>query len=196
MSPNSHHPGFAARLFPFAAALSLAGAARAQQVSAKTNYYTVTGESFREIHESIRRNRPWKQDFDGYTTWQVKWSFNIVSSPDGCRCTESTTSVAITTTLPRWVPSTNATPGLKERWRTYYLGLAEHEHGHAAIAIAAAAEVQRELSAVTEDTTCSGLRQRVNAAAEAVVSQHRDREKTYDQNTAHGMRPARQGPRQ
>ena len=39
----------------------------------KTNYYAVGGATLREIHESFRLTRPWKNksSYDGQTDWRI-----------------------------------------------------------------------------------------------------------------------------
>ena len=68
---NSPTPVIAAFLRPRAAlgvALILlwfpALASAQNRVLWTTNYYTVTGATLTEIHQSIRENRPWKEKFD------------------------------------------------------------------------------------------------------------------------------------
>src|SRR6185436_11382350 len=71
-----------------------------------TNYYTVTGSNLREVHHSLRRERPWRDRLkvDGLTEWRVEWRFNVTASENGCRLTGFGTKTIILTTLPRWNP--------------------------------------------------------------------------------------------
>lgn len=156
-------------------------------VSWTTNYFSVTGDTIREIRQSIRQTRPWKEDFDGITTWDVRWKFQMTSDANGCRCTSFATTTTITTSLPRWKVPANASPETIASWTSFFLNLAEHELGHARIAHAAAAEVQKRGSGVASAADCAALTAAINAAAEGAVSEFKRREKEYDERTHHGM---------
>ena len=96
-----------------------------------TNYYAVTGASFREIRQSINAARPWKESFDGITQWTVEWNFNYAPVPAGCACSGFTTTTRIITTMPRWKPPAGVAPEVVEQWTRFFVALAQHEAGHA-----------------------------------------------------------------
>jgi predicted secreted Zn-dependent protease len=155
-----------------------------------TNYYTVTGANFREIRQSLASSRPWKDGFDGDTRWTVSWNFNLTSTPATCSCSSFSTTLKITTTLPRWTPPTNAVPEVKEQWARYFTALAQHEAGHARVGSAGAAEVHKAIAQVPAQADCETLRKLINERAERILDDYRAREKEYDRRTDHGMRPA------
>src|ERR1041384_532323 len=65
-----------------------------------TNFYNITGSSFRDIRESIARARPWKDAFDGDTHWDVRWKFQYQARPGGCSITSYSVTTKIVITLP------------------------------------------------------------------------------------------------
>jgi predicted secreted Zn-dependent protease len=153
-----------------------------------TNYYSVTGASFREIRQSIAESRPWKDGFDGDTRWNVEWKFSLAEAASGCSCTSFSTTTKITTTLPRWQPPSDVLPPVKEQWTRYFTNLAQHEAGHARIGLAAATEVGKGISQTGAQPDCDQLKRTINERAGKVVDDYRAREKEYDRRTAHGTK--------
>ena len=162
----------------------------AQTVLWTTNYYSVTGASFREIRQSIAAARPWKDPFDGITKWTVNWKFTLRDGPRGCSLSSLATTTTITTTLPRWNTPPDVTADLKQQWSRYFVALAAHEAGHARIALAAADEVRRRGPTLGTRDSCEGLTQAINHELGKVLDDYRGREKEYDRRTEHGTRPA------
>lgn len=175
------------------ALLPLAGAAQ-NAVQWTTNFYTVTGETLPEVHQSLRQKRPWgdRVSVDGMTEWQLEWRFTFTSAEGGCRLSSFATKTIIFTTLPRWNAPAGASPLLRNSWSNYLHALALHEAGHAAIAFAAAAELQKQAKTNSAGADCSTLQQNLNALGQRVLEEYRRRDDQYDERTAHG---ATQGAR-
>lgn len=153
-----------------------------------TNYYRVTGNTPREVRQSINENRPWRgrNDSDAITAWSVTWTFTLAASGQGCRTESVRTATTITTTLPVYVPPTNAPTELKQRWAAYFTALSRHEAQHAAMATRAAAEIQSRLSSAGERANCPTLQRDLNALAEAIVARYRQEEREMDRTSRHG----------
>src|SRR5215213_2250665 len=73
-------------------------------VSWTTNFYAVSGTNFREIRRAIEQSRPWKDNFDGDTRWEINWKFTTTQGPSGCSPSGFSTTTKIVVTLPRWTP--------------------------------------------------------------------------------------------
>jgi predicted secreted Zn-dependent protease len=153
-----------------------------------TNYYRVTGLNPRQLRHSINENRPWRRrsDTDAVTTWAVTWNYAFASTPQGCRCENIRTTTTITTTLPLFVPGTNAPPELLQHWARYFTALTRHEAQHAAMANSAAADVRTALSSAGERGDCSSLQRDLNAAANQAIERRRREERELDLRTRHG----------
>lgn len=167
----------------------LPAAATAQNtLTWRTNFYAVTGESIRELRQSMRQARPWKDDTEtvGLTQWRIDWRFDLKPTAGGCRCASFTTTTSITNTLPRWTPPTNAPPELRADWNRFITSLGQHEDGHSRLAFAAVAELHKQVKAAGEDTDCGRLRNKINDLARRVVDDFRAREREYDRRTNHG----------
>jgi predicted secreted Zn-dependent protease len=157
-------------------------------VSWTTNYYPVSGATVREIHASLRSNRPWKSaaQNDGYTRWRVEWTFGVSPVGDKCRLTTFSTRTTVTITLPRWTAPTNATEEVRRAWERYISALGQHEAGHGQMAMAAAAEIQKRARESGEDGDCAALKQKINSLGQSIVEQYRTRDREYDERTRHG----------
>jgi len=154
-----------------------------------TNYYTVAGATVREIHQSMRQNRPWKStsQHDGFTQWHVAWNFYLSPSDNKCRLTSFSTRTTVAITLPRWTAPTNATEDVRMAWGRFIAALGKHEAGHGQMALAAAAEIQKRAKESGEDVDCAALKQKLNNLGQSIVEQYRARDKEYDERTKHGV---------
>jgi len=152
-----------------------------------TNYYSVTGATVREIRRSLNTSRPWRnrETIDAATTWRVEWKFGMDTTAGGCRISDVSTVTTITTTLPRYIPSTNAPAEVVQRWVKYFGALARHEAVHGEIAKAAGVEIQGALAAHSA-SDCPNLRHQVEAAANSILTRRRREEKEMDVRTQHG----------
>ncbi|MEY2409124.1 MAG: hypothetical protein QOF48_1794 [Verrucomicrobiota bacterium] len=156
-----------------------------------TNYYAITGNDTDELRDSMHRRAPWAENRDmaslvGLTTWNIEWSFTVSPTTTGCHCKSFTTRIALTNTLPRWLPPTNAPLELKRDWARFATALAQHEDGHSRLALAAVAEIHKQVSALGEDSDCDALKKKINDTARRTVDVFRKRDQDYDRNTNHG----------
>ncbi len=163
-------------------------AVSAQTLEWKTNFYAVAGSTSREIADSIARTRPVKGGFDGETKWNLTWRFTVAPTEGGCRCASVTTTLAITTTLPRWQPPADAAPDVGARWKEYITRLTEHETGHARFGLVSARELRKQLALVRTNEDCQALSKRINAQANRLVEDYKKREREYDVFTDHGRK--------
>lgn len=154
-----------------------------------TNFYTVTGASFREIRQSIDRSRPWKDPFDGITHWNVEWRCQLNPSPSGCSASGFTTQTKIVTTLPRWTPPIGVAPEVKAQWTRFFVALVQHETGHARIGRAASVKVDETIRQVGTQPDCEAVKREINERAERVLAEHRRQDVEYDRRTDHGRKP-------
>jgi len=153
-----------------------------------TNYYTVTGSTLGDLHQSLRQKRPWKdrRTVDGFTEWRADWRFTFAPGPNGCRLTGFTTKTFILTTLPRWTPPTNAPTDLSNTWSNYIRALALHEAGHASIGLAAATELQQRAKTSAPTPDCPSLEKNVNDLGQRTLVEYRLRDEQYDAHTRNG----------
>ena len=156
----------------------------------KTNYYAVGGATHQEIHESFRQTRPWKDksSFDGHTDWRIDWHFQMTTVGASCRCDSFTTQTAITITLPRWTAPTNASPEVRDAWKSFFTALSKHESSHAQNAQAAVTEMHQRVKRLPTENDCAVLKKKIDDTAGRVVSEFRQRDEEFDRQTAHGAK--------
>jgi len=161
----------------------------ADSTTFRTNYYSVTGATMREVRESIARNRPWRQSspMDGRTDWTIRWRSNLDSSGQGARVLSTEVTATITVTLPSWKPPEEVSEDMLERWKRYFANLKRHEDGHVAIALQAAAAVRQRTSAIREAPTVQELQRLIDRAGHQAMEEFKAKEKEYDRITQHGV---------
>ncbi|MFN3409516.1 MAG: DUF922 domain-containing protein [Limisphaerales bacterium] len=162
----------------------------------QTNYYAVTGETVREIRQSMNAGRPGGRaaKTDALTTWTIRWRSQGVPGPEGWRLSHFSTDTTITFTLPMWRAPTNAAPEVRAAWSRYFTALLRHELGHAEFGRQAAMEVQQKVAGLGPEPSAHALRERVRQTVEAIIADHRRREVDYDQRTDHGRKEGAQFP--
>ena len=153
----------------------------------RTNYYSVTGASIREIRRSMDHSRPWKEaNHSGRTEWRLEWRCEVTPEASGCRCSSFATTTTITNTLPRWTPPAAASDELKTAWVRFVKALGEHEDGHSRFALEAVADMHKRIKQLGPAPDCHQLRRRIDDLAGRVLEEYRQREKEYDRRTQHG----------
>jgi predicted secreted Zn-dependent protease len=154
----------------------------------RTNYYRVTGNTLREIQQSLAQSRPraGTGEHNAQTAWQITWQFNASAKEGTCHLTSFSTRTTIKVTLPLWATPTNAAPEVFKAWRDYYLALAQHEQGHVQLAKDATVEIQRRADTTAPRSDCGTLKSDINALCRGIVDAYRNQEKEYDERTRHG----------
>lgn len=89
--------------------------------------YTVTGETLKEVEESIRRSSPNPGGLPFYTSWEYAWNKIGDESFD----LEIILRVGITITGPTWTGQ--GSPELVREWERYHELTMSHELNHARI---------------------------------------------------------------
>lgn len=161
----------------------------APRVTEQVKWYDVSGATPQELRASLDALGPKDEDgkrFDAYTYWYVRWNFLYTQAVDRCSVTSVTTSVEVTTTLPRWkVGNVEGSP-LAARWDRYITALRTHENGHATIGKKAAATIESALWRVPPQLGCPVLEKILNQTAEELLNDARRDERNYDATTRHG----------
>ena len=171
------------------AALALASAASAADVvQVRTNFYSVKGETSRELRRSLDLNRPKSQSapHDAETTWRIEWKSEVEKRNGVCQLSFFDIKTVLTVTLPSWTPTTNAPPELQRQWKAYYTALKLHEVGHVELALGVAAEMRKRVREVSPRANCEEYKRLVTEQARAVLRETERKQKDYDAQTRHG----------
>lgn len=150
--------------------------------------YDVWGQNVAAIRENLHKNSPITsggQRFDAFTGWQISWSLQFSRTANGCSIAEIQTNVTIAQTLPRLISSPSL--DLQKMWDNYYSALLRHENGHRDMAIEAATEIETYLKNLPTQPSCRKLESIANRLGNWIIKKFKEKEKSYDRNTRHGM---------
>ncbi|MBC8025289.1 MAG: DUF922 domain-containing protein [Steroidobacteraceae bacterium] len=154
-----------------------------------TEYYTIQGNSARELRAQMKRLGPLDdagKRNDGNTNWDIQWRYDYDRTPKGCTITNIRVTLALRVTLPRWTPGPSAPQALVETWTRFIGALRLHEMGHVDLSIAAADEVRRVLEANRRGPDCPTAEATLNAAGMKVLDDLRRRHERYNRDTDSG----------
>ena len=169
-----------------AAAFALAGPAAADALDdvpgVKIITYPVSGTDAASLRRSILSQRRIDaksgKAYDGFTRWQVSWSW----SGDGRgQCDLSTVKVAfhVEVTLPELTDPQRLPPDVLQRWNAYLSALRRHEAGHARHGYDGVEDIRRAVS--------QGDCAHANDRGRAVVQRLNQFDLDYDRDTQHGI---------
>jgi predicted secreted Zn-dependent protease len=162
----------------------------ADTVIVTTNYYAGSGTTARALRASLIQARPWKDsdNRDGETRWNIEWNFELSENANGCRLRSLSTKTTITIILPKWNPPPSPPSNLVERWKKYSDALQRHEASHAQMAREAAVEIRKRVLALPESAPCQKWRESIQATANKVIAEFREKDTQFDKQTDHGRK--------
>lgn len=164
------------------------------EVKLQTSCYTVQGESARALRASMNTARPKGMAHDAYTKWHVSWSYTWHQMNGNYALQSSKVSAAINVTLPQWTPPKDADKRLVERWQRYITALRRHENGHAVIGTQAAREIEKKLQTLPAAPSTEALKDLIERTCQQVLTEARDKEKNFDEDTNHGIKEGARFP--
>jgi predicted secreted Zn-dependent protease len=153
-----------------------------------TEHYEIRGTTAAQLRAEMNARGPAGADgrrYDGYTRWYVSWRYTFQRS-GACAIDRVSTTVKVTTTLPRWADEARADAALQATWRRYTAALATHEDGHARNGLGAARDIDAALARLPPEPNCDAMGARANAVANGILRQYNQRDLDYDRETAHG----------
>lgn len=155
------------------------------------DYYPINGETAMDLREEMMQYGPHSEleerQYDGYTHWHVRWSYDYATLNGGCTITEVESSVDVTFTMPWWNVPTEASGSVVAAWNQYLGALQLHENGHMAHGVAAATEITRTLNQFPAYSSCAELREAVSAVTRQIVQYYNQQDVEYDASTQHGL---------
>ncbi|MES3021172.1 MAG: DUF922 domain-containing protein [Pseudomonadota bacterium] len=152
-------------------------------------YYSVGGATLQEIRAQIKTLGPRGDDgkvWDGYTRWNVRWTYNFVSEGRICKVKSFTTTLKVVMTLPKWNKPPDAPPRLVGQWDRYIAALTLHEDGHYDFAVAATEKIKRMIAGKSSAASCAELGREINAEGNAISGQYVKKNAHYDADSTHG----------
>lgn len=159
--------------------------------SFRIEYFDLRGTTARELRADLSRLGPVGETGirgDGYTEYRIAWKFSMRMEDGVCRPKDVEVDLDVTMRLPRWNPPPGSSTRLVETWNRFSEDLREHEDGHHRLARAAAREVRRKLKARGKAASCRALESKVNATANEVLREYREKQRQFDLDTDYGRR--------
>ncbi|MHB1058848.1 MAG: DUF922 domain-containing protein [Rhodanobacter sp.] len=151
-------------------------------------YYAIEGRSEPELVAQMNakglpdgHGRYW-----GYTSPQLKWSFDTSPTADGCRLADAKVVLAITTTLPAWTPPPGVPAAMLAKWHAFDRAIRHHEGEHAQIARDEASELVALMRKHRVGASCSGLDALLQAQGRAILRKADAANAELDERTGHG----------
>jgi predicted secreted Zn-dependent protease len=95
-------------------------------------YYDISGSTGEELRNQLDRyglTGPDGYRGDAATVWHIEWTWDGYGM-ETCDLQTVTETHEVKVTMPRWIPTDEASPELIEKWGKYVLALANHEKGH------------------------------------------------------------------
>ncbi len=138
------------------------------------------------LAESLNAATPIEQGerpLHGYNHWSLRWHLDFSQSESACEVASVTVDLDTQMQLPQMV---SASAEVQERFNAYVERLQRHLVGHYVVAIQAANKIELQLSQLGAAADCDELEARADSIAEAIVAEHRDKEKAFDEMTDYG----------
>jgi predicted secreted Zn-dependent protease len=155
------------------------------------DYYPINGVTAMDLRAEMQQHGPHGEladrQYDGYTHWHVRWSYDYATTNEGCAVTGIESSVDVTFTLPWWNVPAEASGSVVAAWNQYLGALQLHENGHMAHGVAAATEITRTLNQFPAYATCPELREAISATTRQIVQHYNQQDINYDLSTQHGL---------
>ncbi|CAM0998988.1 DUF922 domain-containing protein [Rhodanobacter sp. Root179] len=153
-------------------------------------YYVIEGRSESELVAQM--NARGYQDKDGrywgYTSPQLKWSFDTQPVEGRCNLVDPKVVLTITTTLPAWTPPAGTSAAMTAKWRALDRAIRHHEGEHAQIARDAARELVALMREHQRGVSCGDLDASLQAQGRMIMRRAEAANVELDKRTGHGAR--------
>lgn len=161
-------------------------------LTARQDEYVITGGTFGEVGESLRRRGPWlrNRSVSGIHSYNLRWRFTYGTEEGGCRIDSVEVDIDSTILLPRWRRPAGADPAVAEAWEVFLEGIRSHEDQHRTLAVQSALQIQRELSGLEAPSCTPTLADRANELGRRILAGFHERNREFDRTSG----PARWPP--
>mgnify|MGYP000509770556 CR=1 FL=1 len=151
-------------------------------------HYDIFPKTVLDINAQIQKHSPFPPDqkqYQGKTEWQLTWHFKWQKIKGICFISEFDNQLNVKITMPS-IPATHEAPSwVISRFERKYQNLLIHEHEHLKNSKNAANEVAKTLENFYSFPDCAQLESSANQAIEAIIEQHKQYDKQFDQSTAY-----------
>lgn len=154
------------------------------EIKIEETYYQIYGSTAQELRQQMNQLGP--EDYDGYTSWYVRWNYHYQEQNQQCRINSVRVNTDIKIILPAWQKPTNINPQLANQWSNYLHILTLHEYRHKQHGIDASYAIFNKLNSFPAYPSCNQLEQEANRASHDLINYYSQQDVIYDQDTNHG----------
>ena len=162
---------------------AVSGASGVLDLEIALNYYTVHGQDYASLLQSLNANGP--RGFHGMAGWKVTYQYTTKQRRDACQIDTVRVKISGEILMPRWADERSAPQALQRRWSDYYAALKLHEDGHI--------QHGRELALLVKESLmglgavpCNQIQALAQAEFQRVYGNLKTRDQEYDARTNHG----------
>lgn len=149
------------------------------------DYYDIQASTGRELQAQIASKGP--SGYSGYTHWNISYQFSTSLRSGDCRLVSTNLNLSTKYQMPRWENESEADWELKDRWKTWYASLLEHEEEHGSHGIAAYDSITSHFKQISSEPTCAELGSRLADIVSQVTAEYLTISKEFDELTQHGV---------
>jgi predicted secreted Zn-dependent protease len=153
-------------------------------IESNTEYYPVTGNTVRELQQSLYGGSLHMPGGDAwaYTQSEFEFAYETQSSrATGCALSDVTVTLHLTYKYPRWEPGTQPTQEAQYAWQPFIYALIRHEEHHGAIAASTGRKFLNALRALPAEPNCDSLSNSISATLNRIDAEGRQRQAEWDQ---------------
>lgn len=157
------------------------------RTSVATETYPVRGVTADEILRSLADQGPRSDGgvFFGLTSATIGLRFRPVPVEGGCLLRDVEIDLALTITLPEWMPPAQPDHVLARDWGRFHRALAGHEDRHREIAVSGAERMIRTLDGLRRES-CHMVESEAQRRVQRLEIEIEASQRRYDSETGHG----------
>jgi len=156
--------------------------APALSIEPQKKSYEINGASIEELNSQII---VMLQDKGLDASWEIKWRYTDFELASGCVADMIAVDLKMNTPTPKWLDAELASEELRRKWEHFLNALNMHHAGHKDIANLAVRKIKQAIQAM-QAKDCAQLRKNVDAMANGVIGDFKQRDAEYDILTENG----------
>ena len=160
------------------------------RVSVKTNFYSLSGDTTRELGQQMRSIGPIGpagKKMCANTDWKLRWTYEYKSDSEGYYISSNTVFLDITFVLPKWIASKDTPVSTFNEWHRFMNALINHELGHSNIALVEARSLIKQLNEKKIFPDRKAMHEFVDTEGKKCLARMAKETSKYDQRTEHGL---------
>lgn len=163
----------------------VSSAAAKPNITVKTEYYSVRGDTGLKLMVQMNRRGPkhsWWARSIAQTQYTSSWGASWRWSKGACRAFKAPVGLAITYVYPNL--EGNASAALRKRWKKFVSEVVVHEKAHGNLARQMVAAMEKEILATrmnTNDRNCRGMKRLLTKRVDKVIAAYEKKQRKFDE---------------